>query len=169
MPKSVEQDRDDIEVKIYIQTLSITILFTLRNCGTKNVGIELCIFAFTFISCLRTSAPSLYKKSTNSLIRFFQTLYMTGLFMYFSSLEVNSSCTEGAVRLAGGETVMEGRVEVCHSHTWWAIHGSLRWDYWDAMVVCRQLHYPSNCKYPNNEYSNKTMSNNSKIVNVASI
>ena len=76
--------------------------------------------------------------------------------MYFLSPEVNSSCTEGDVRLAGGGTVMEGRVEVCHNQTWWAVSG-YSWDYWDAIVVCRQLHYPSNCKYPNNEYSSKTV------------
>ena len=60
---------------------------------------------------------------------------------------VTSSCTEGDVRLAGGETGMEGRVEVCHNQTWWAVSGSSSyWDYNDATVVCRHLHYTANCK-----------------------
>ena len=59
---------------------------------------------------------------------------------------VTSSCTEGGVRLAGGETAMEGRVEVCHNQTWWAV-SSWYWDYRDATVVCRHLHYPANCKW----------------------
>ena len=59
---------------------------------------------------------------------------------------VDSGCTEGDVRLAGGETVMEGRVEVCHNQTWWAVSGSSNWNYSDATVVCRHLHYPANCK-----------------------
>ena len=60
---------------------------------------------------------------------------------------VNSGCTEGDVRLAGGKTAMEGRVEVCHNQTWWAVSGSSSyWDYRDATVVCRHLHYPANCK-----------------------
>ena len=64
----------------------------------------------------------------------------------FLSLVVNSGCTEGDVHLAGGETVMEGRVEVCHNQTWWAVSGSSNWDFRDATVVCRQLHYPANCE-----------------------
>ena len=70
------------------------------------------------------------------------------MFMYFafSLPEVNSGCTEGDVRLAGGETEMEGRIEVCHNQTWWAVSG---WylDLRDATVVCRHLHYPADCKY----------------------
>ena len=61
---------------------------------------------------------------------------------------VDSGCTEGDVRLAGGETVMEGKVEVCHNQTWWAVSGSY-WDYRDATVVCRHLHYPANCEFCN--------------------
>ena len=58
---------------------------------------------------------------------------------------VDSGCTEGDVRLAGGETTLKGRVEVCHNQTWWAVSGSY-WDFRDATVVCRHLHYPANCK-----------------------
>ena len=67
----------------------------------------------------------------------------------FSLLAVNSGCGERDVRLAGGETMMQGRVEVCHNQTWWAVSGSYNWDLRDATVVCRHLHYPSNCKYYN--------------------
>ena len=66
--------------------------------------------------------------------------------VHFSLLVVNSGCTEGDVHLVGGETVMEGRVEVCHNQTWWAV-SSYYWDYRDATVVCRHLHYPANCKW----------------------
>ena len=65
---------------------------------------------------------------------------------------VSSSCTEGDVRLAGGETVMEGRVEVCHNQTWWAVSTSYwdwnsYWDFRDATVVCKHLHFQANCEY----------------------
>ena len=63
----------------------------------------------------------------------------------FSHL-VTSSCGEGDVRLAGGETGMEGRVEVCHNQTWWAVSSYSYWDFRDATVVCRHLGYPADCK-----------------------
>ena len=68
----------------------------------------------------------------------------------FFLLVVSSSCTEGGVRLAGGETMIEGRVEVCHNQTWWAVSGySWYWNFRDATVVCRHLGYPANCKLCN--------------------
>jgi len=50
-----------------------------------------------------------------------------------SSIVVNSGCAEGGVRLTGGKNETEGRVEVCHNQTWWAISGrSYYWDIRDA-------------------------------------
>ena len=76
----------------------------------------------------------------------FQVSRLQNSSIHFSLLVVSSGCTEGGVHLAGGETVMEGRVEVCHNQIWWAVSGSSNWDFRDATVVCRHLHYPVNCK-----------------------
>ena len=66
----------------------------------------------------------------------------------YSSPEVNSGCTEGDVSLAGGETEMEGRIEVCYNQTWWAVSGyPWYWQFQDATVVCRHLNYPAARKY----------------------
>ena len=73
--------------------------------------------------------------------------------IHFSFLAVNSGCGEGDIRLAGGETMMQGRVEVCHNQTWWAVIASYYWDLRDATVVCRHLHYPANCKHCNKQVS----------------
>ena len=67
----------------------------------------------------------------------------------FSLFVVSSGCTEGDVHLAGGESVMEGRVEVCQNQTWWAVSGYWYWGLNDATVVCRHLHYPANCEQCN--------------------
>ena len=52
-------------------------------------------------------------------------------------------CSEGAIRLAGGNTAREGRVQTCHGGVWGAVcrEGGGQWMNTDADIVCRQLGY----------------------------
>ena len=51
------------------------------------------------------------------------------------------SCTHGALRLVGGRTSNEGRVEICINGVWGTVCHS-GWSSNDARVVCRQLGFP---------------------------
>ena len=60
-----------------------------------------------------------------------------------------SDCEDGDVRLVGGNTQYEGRVEVCINHVWGTVCSSRYSSWWwfsryywgtpDSNVVCRQL------------------------------
>jgi len=55
---------------------------------------------------------------------------------------LGNECTDGSIRLRGGSSVREGRVEICVEGRWGTIC-DYSWDSRDASVVCRQLGYPS--------------------------
>jgi deleted-in-malignant-brain-tumors protein 1 len=53
-----------------------------------------------------------------------------------------SVCPQGAIRLQGGATAIEGRVEICNNNIWGTVCDD-GWDDNDAMVACKQLRLPS--------------------------
>ena len=64
--------------------------------------------------------------------------YCTNCIIDLQTIQAN--CSDGDVRLVGGASESEGRVELCLNSAW----GTICDDYWnreEASVVCHQLGY----------------------------
>uniref|UniRef100_A0A1X7TYN8 SRCR domain-containing protein n=1 Tax=Amphimedon queenslandica TaxID=400682 RepID=A0A1X7TYN8_AMPQE len=57
-------------------------------------------------------------------------------------ISIYSNCTDGDIRLIGGSTKYEGRVEVCLNNAWGTVHGSYYNNYF-AQTVCNALGFTS--------------------------
>ena len=75
---------------------------------------------------------------------YYTNLNRTCKFVPFALLHITArNCfVETALRLRGGSTSREGRVEMCLGGVWGTICDD-GWDTTDARVVCRQLGYPT--------------------------
>ena len=60
-------------------------------------------------------------------------------------MSISVVCSDGDVRLEGGDRVSGGRVEVCYNDTWGSVCDDF-WDANDARVVCRQLGFSEQCE-----------------------
>ena len=53
------------------------------------------------------------------------------------------SCEDGDIRLADGDTIYEGRVEVCLFNKYTTVCDDSEWGASEAAVVCQQLNFTS--------------------------
>ena len=63
------------------------------------------------------------------------------------------ACTNGDIRLVGGASNLEGRVEICDTATWGTVCDR-RWEAADANVACGQLGFSRSGEYFKSDYYN---------------
>ena len=61
------------------------------------------------------------------------------VYVYYSAKD--PTCQNGEVRLLGGVSSEQGRVEVCYNGVWGTMCGEDRWTHTEAAVICHQLGY----------------------------
>ncbi len=66
-------------------------------------------------------------------------------FMYDMTRLLGPQCLENSIRLRGGSTQFEGRVEVCLGGAWGTVCDD-GWSYFDGIVTCRQLGFSTRGK-----------------------
>ena len=55
-------------------------------------------------------------------------------------------CSDGDLKLVGGATKFEGRLEVCFEKRWGTIHG-IGWGQTETEVACKQLGHSTSSMY----------------------
>ena len=68
--------------------------------------------------------------------------------LFLTSIFYAVLCNNGDLRLRGGNTELEGRVELCGNETWGTICDGF-WSVNDANVACRQLGFSPLGSYNN--------------------
>ena len=101
--------------------------YKLSKCDHNGIGIHSCHGHVHLAIICPGSISGQYSK-----------LYVHRYSMYMYVVLSSGSCTHGSVRLVGGQSKEEGRVEACFEGHWFPVDHE-GWSEREAKVVCQQL------------------------------
>ena len=105
-------------------------------------------FGSGMYSCASGDDAFVRCQGTSLIIKVMHTISIVMIILNMAEMQFPfTNCSDGEVRLVGGRTPYEGRVEICISQVWGTICSTTYrdsstnnyWDRNDATVVCRQL------------------------------
>ncbi len=108
------------------------------NCSGMEAGLFECALVVLPVSCVSVGVAGVVCQGM-----WIHVIYFIHIMDLFSTAEpsiVSGNCTNGQVRLVGGENVTLGRVEVCINNAWGTVCNS-RFGTNEAKVICNQLDF----------------------------
>ena len=118
-------------------------VFDISCTGTEDKLLDCQYSTTSSSSCGRLSHASVFCQRGNYSHRKYNVFMFTKaypLLLYILATFSNpANCPDGEMRLFGGSSPLEGRVEICANRAWGTVCGNSLWRFREANVVCRQL------------------------------
>ena len=104
------------------------------NCNGSEESIWNCSYNTELSFCWHYEGAGVQCQGTHNVNEFY--------FIFMIEPDNADNCTDGDVRVVGGQSQYEGHVEICFNGAWGSVCTN-GWDQPDASVACRQLGHTS--------------------------
>ena len=114
-----------LKVSVLKHKNSVSVAYIHQSIHSTTFPDYMC-FCISFHSCMHKSTAKFF------------FCHCAWVYIYTDNVTEQANCFDGEVRLVGGQTEGEGRVEVCASRAWGTVC-SAGFGFQESQIVCRQL------------------------------